>query len=414
MTCISIIAIFFLSSCSDDNPTQPPNTNTSKDTSYVNVIWTPNTIQFTESDVFQNDDKYTTITFKETATNASKLKAGSIVFIYGKALKKVASVTSSSGKIQVQTTSCTLNEAISDGEISWKQNLKWTKELISSIRVDTKAPQVTKVTDTTFEVKFPMPNSLECEIKMNMKNEKLETSIEVTREINKFTKVKYSFEGYLQNMKNEGKIKFQNSQLREFKCTNSNIEGECTVGITAIASSSDLLGPIEIPFTLIKVPYIFYGIPVTLNLKLLLVINTKMASIDASAFLKTKFKYNSIAGITYDGTDVGVTASAGPYNFDYLKDSNWVATSVAAGINFGIAFPRLELDIFDETVVPYIQTAFLVGGSFTAGVKTCLTVDASFIGAVGFNFNFFGLAKGSGTKNLWQYDKNIKKIGDCN
>jgi hypothetical protein len=138
-----------------------------------------------------------------------------------------------------------------------------------------------------------------------------------------------------------------------------------------------------------------------------------MASLDASAHIKTKFKFNSETGIKYDGTDVGVTGSAGPYNMDFLKDSCWVGSSTAAGINFGLTFPRFELQIFGNTIVPYAHTAFLIGGTFTAGVKPCLKIDASYIGAVGYNFNFLGLLKMKGSKNLWQFDRNIKKIGEC-
>jgi hypothetical protein len=406
---LSVVAIAILVSCSSDNPTTPTPT---PDATKVDVKWTDITVQFQPEEVISTDSTFSFFKFDSNNNNAKKLKVGSIIFVYGKALKKVSTIEDKSGQITVKTKYCRLNEAISDGEISWTKNIKWNSSLLSLVGSDSKKNVVQVGEKTEVEFKFPV-DDLQGEIKLTLKDNRLDASCNVIKEVNKMTKVTYGFEGYIQDVKSEGKIKFANGTLQEFNHVNKNIEGEVTVQLIATGSLSELLGPIELPFVLLKVPIVVGGFPMMINLKVLFVINTKTITADASAFVKSKFKFNSTTGIKYDGTEFGANANVGPYSYDFVKDSNWVGSSMVAGLNFGITFPRFELEMFGETIVPFVHTAFLIGGSFTAGTKPCMTIDASFIGAVGCNLDFFGVLKGSVTKTLWQFDKNIRKSGTC-
>ncbi len=404
------LTAFISWSCGGDNSSNPDDNDNTK--SYANVTWTDNTVRFEENDLVSHDSDYYYLEFSSTNAKAKELKEGDIIFVYGKALKKVYSVSEESDVIYVETEDCRLDEAIKDGEIFWNEDLRFTPDLIDKIEMNSKEPFIKEVTGNEVEFTFPIGNDMEGTIKLTLNDVRLDAKCEITKKVG-IAKVKYAFEGYAQKMKATGKIKYTGQELKVFNYQNKNIEGEVTVSLTATGSSSDLLNGIEIPFPLLKIPIIISGIPVMFNVNMLFVINTQMASLDASAYIKTKFTFNSETGISYDGTDVGVSGSAGQYNYDFIKDSCWVASSTLAGINFGLTFPRLELAIFGNTIVPYAQTAFLIGGSFTAGTKPCLKIDASYIGAVGYDFDFLGLLKFSGKKNLWQWDKNIKKIGEC-
>jgi len=405
-----LIAIIFSAiSCGKDNATNtPPNNNSTADTAYANVTWSSKTVTFNQSDVIKNDSTYELISFGTGNTKAAALKSGDIIFIYGKALRKVSTVNNVGGEIIVETIPCKLNEAITDGEIVWSKNLLFTDDLIKGVQFGSKYPGVQEVNGNDISFSFNIGNGMKGKIKLTMNNTRLDASCSIEKSAG-VANIIYSFDGYAQNMKTVGKIKYAGQKLTEFNYQNKNIDGEVTVSLTATGSSKDLLGGIELPFVLLKVPLVIAGIPCFFNVKMLFVINTELASIDASANIKTKFKFNSETGVKYDGTTIGINGSAGPYNMDFLKDSCWVASSVAAGINFGLTFPRLELEIFGNILVPYAHTAFLIGGSFTTGTKPCLTVDCSYIGSVGYDFNFLGLIKFSGSKNLWQWDKNIRK-----
>jgi hypothetical protein len=148
---------------------------------------------------------------------------------------------------------------------------------------------------------------------------------------------------------------------------------------------------------------------VMINVKVLFVVNC-VVPMDGSAQVDVKFTYNSTAGIKYDGTEVSADASMGDQSMD--KNVAQTGASSAIGVNFGLAFPRLEIGIFDEVIVPYIQTAFLIGGDYTFGTHPCQQAKSQFIGACGVDFSFLGFEY-SANKTLWQKEKVLLKSGDC-
>jgi hypothetical protein len=376
----------------------------------------PGSVSFTESDKKDLLEYDTTgfefFSFKDTSPKAKVLQEGTIIFIHGTALRRVYEVVKQNGKITVSTERVRLNEAVSNALIAWNKPMRFTKDLIPQMQVHSKYPVTQKINGDEFELEFPLGNSLKGKIKMTMGDDRLDAACEVSKKVG-IAAVKYAFEGYVQKIQSQGGIRIQESSLKQFQYNNKGVEGEVTVSLVATGSTADLLGAIELPFVIFKIPVALTPVPIFVNLKVMFVINTQLASIDASAFAKAKFKFNSETGVQYDGHEIGIMGAAGPFNIDTHKDSCWVGSSTAAGINFGLTFPRFELGILGEILVPYIHTAFLIGGSYTFGTKSCLTVDASFIGAVGYDFDFLGLLKSSGSKKLWQQDKNIKKSGQC-
>jgi hypothetical protein len=403
-----LISVLYLSSC-NDNSTNPTNTNNSIDTAFTNITWATNTIQFEAKDVLETDSTFTYFLFDVNNVNAKKLKEGSFIYVYGKALKKVYSVESDNRYILINTDPCLFTDAVKDADISWNRPINFDKA-IKSYFYNGKKHDIPQGDE--FEMSAPIGNDMKMKITIKTEKDRMDASCDIIKEIGKVGEVKYGFEGFVQNMVSTGKIKITDGKLKEFSQKNQNIEGEVTVQLVATGSLNQMLGPIELPFVLMKIPIVVGGIPMFLNLKILFVINTTTASIDASAYIKSKFTFNSETGIKYDGTTYAAEASAGPYKYDFIKDSNWVASSVVAGLNFGLTFPRFELEMFGEIIVPYVQTAFLIGGSFTTGTKPCMKIDCSYIGAIGVDLSFLGL-KASYKKNLWQWDQNIRKSGQC-
>jgi hypothetical protein len=49
--------------------------------------------------------------------------------------------------------------------------------------------------------------------------------------------------------------------------------------------------------------------------------------------------------------------------------------------NFTITANPANVTLFDDIIVPYIQSAYLIGGTYTFGVKSCQEVKSQFIGA---------------------------------
>jgi len=131
--------------------------------------------------------------------------------------------------------------------------------------------------------------------------------------------------------------------------------------------------------------------------------------VDGSSQIEVKFNYNSTTGIKYNGTTVSADASMGEKSMDKNKAQTGASTAIAA--NFGLAFPRIEIGVFEDVIVPYIQTAFLIGGDYTFN-PACQQAKSQFIGACGLNLSFLGFNYNANTV-LWQEEKVLLQSGDC-
>ncbi|MDY0079417.1 MAG: hypothetical protein RBR95_02405 [Ignavibacteriaceae bacterium] len=410
-----LVSLILLHSCSKDSNPVTPVTPPANDSTFASITWTQGTVAFGENElgaIGSNNEDYTNITFNKSNTKVSGLDVDDIIFIYGKVIRKITSVTDLGNTVEVEAEAVNMNEAIDDATIYWDKEVRFTSDMKKDISIVSGYPTIRKegAEDVTFEVKFS--EDLKGTITLKLNDAKLDATCEVIKKKGA-SQSKYAFEGYLQKFKNQGKIVYENSSLKNYDHTMSGLQGEITLSLTATSQLSELFGAIELPFVLLQIPTVVGGVPVVLKLKMLFVVNTTFGTIDASAYIKTKFSYNSDVGLKYAGSTVGVTANAGPIQFESNSDSIHVATSAAAGANFGLTFPRFEVSILGGLVVPYIHTAFLIGGSFVTGLHPCMKIDASFIGAVGYDFDFFGLIGFGGSKTLWQIDKNLKKAGDC-
>ena len=67
--------------------------------------------------------------------------------------------------------------------------------------------------------------------------------------------------------------------------------------------------------------------------------------------------------------------------------------------------------MFGEVVVPWIQTAFLIGGYYNFN-PACQEAKAMFQGSYGVDFSFLGFEKTFSTK-LWEQEKVLLQAGDC-
>jgi hypothetical protein len=165
---------------------------------------------------------------------------------------------------------------------------------------------------------------------------------------------------------------------------------------------------IELPFVLLKYPFMLGPIPVIINVKLQFVAALEVP-FDGSSWVKVNFKYDSDIGFKYDGVDVGAAGRLGDYNFGKEQAQTGASSGIVA--NFGVGFPRVELEMAGEHVVPWAQTAFLIEGNFTPVFPALQQAKAAFIGAVGINLEFFGFGW-DGSLTLFQEEQVIYEAGE--
>jgi len=149
--------------------------------------------------------------------------------------------------------------------------------------------------------------------------------------------------------------------------------------------------------------------PVRLHIDTQFIVNMVIPA-DGSSRISGGFSYDSSVGFVYQGIDLETEA-----NLDFLDmDSDTHETGATSPIsaNFGIGFPRLEMHMFGVPVVPWCQTAFLIGGSYTV-TPPCQTADILFLGAAGIDLKFLGSLINEPAITFFQVEEPLLRAGQC-
>lgn len=408
-----LTAILLFASCSDDNTVANNNYSTepwqTDDVKTYNVVYTDKTTIIEANEIInlisEDSSKYI-YTFDKSFSKASDLKIGDVILIHGKSLRKVKKLTTNGTGIVVETNHANLNEAIKSGKISWDVGCDFTSEAKPIIRFHGKDYYPRVLSDNLLDWEFTI-GAYSYHIEMELNGGSAKVKFELEKEIGGSAKGKFIAEGVIEKFRSKSEMEFDNSALTSFDHENDGMQGDLKLSLVVAASGNDALN-LELPVVLFKYPFLVGPIPCVINVKAQIVINA-VVPFDGSAQVSTKFKYNSQTGFHYDGHDFSAKANVGPFTID--KDVAETGASGAIGVNFGIGFPRLEVGLFDDVIVPWIQTAFLISGDFTF-TPPCRQARASFIGGYGIDFSFLGLSA-SFTRNLWQKDKILLKSGEC-
>lgn len=397
----------FLTSCEkDDSPEPQPSGNES---TVYDVTLTDNTVYIDSIEVNQliEIDTANHIYYFEGADpEILNLEKGDILLLHGIALRKVFSVSTEGNTTRIETEYATLNEAILDGEISWNREIDFNEGVVPEVVMNGKNIKLKSATEDGYEFEFTY-GKFKYRIKFVFSDKRADLEFEITKELVKPVNAKFKVTGFIENFYSKTEMKFENSKLTQFGQKNSNIKGELSLNLIVAGSGRDEV-VFELPVILLKFPTTVGAIPVDINLKVLFLMNC-VVPVDGSSRVEVTFSYNSTTGVKYDGTNVTADASIGDHNMD--KKTAETGASSAIGANFGLAFPRLEIAAFDESVVPWIHTAFLIGGDYTF-TPPCQQARSQFIGACGIDFSFLGL-KYSVKKTLWQEEKILLRAGEC-
>ena len=95
------------------------------------------------------------------------------------------------------------------------------------------------------------------------------------------------------------------------------------------------------------------------------------------------------------------------------EETPHTAASQAAGVNFGVGYPRVELDVFGESIVPWAQIAYLVGGTYTF-FPACQSADALILGSAGYDLSFLGIVDlGGDSVEFFKEQRPLLRAGQC-
>ncbi|RPI45960.1 MAG: hypothetical protein EHM46_01150 [Bacteroidetes bacterium] len=402
-TMLPLAVMLFFAGCHKDDPIQPEG-NVVYDVSY-----TENTVFIDSLEVqslLRIDTADYVYYFDSSSPDIAGLEVNDILLIYGVALRRVTGITESGGETRVETAYARLNDAISDGRISWDREIKFTDGVIPDVQMHGKSVGLKSVTSDGFEFEFSY-GEFSYRIKFDFTDEKADVEFEISKDLAGPVTARFLTHGSIESFHSSTEMVFEGGKLTQFGQKNPGMQGELTLKLTVAGSGRDLV-TFDFPVVLLKYPVMVGPIPVTINVKVLFVINCSVP-VDGSSQVEAKFTYNSTAGIKYNGISVSADASVGDQGMEKNLAQTGASSAIAA--NFGLAFPRLEIGVFDQVIVPWIQTAFLIGGDYTFQ-PACQQAKSQFIAACGLDLSFLGFNYSANT-TLWQEEKVLLKSGEC-
>jgi hypothetical protein len=287
--------------------------------------------------------------------NVSSLPIGEPLLFPNKAVRRVREVKREGGKTVIYTDKANLNEVIKDADLKWNQGFNFSQMAKSDLEKLRPVFGGTALAQTgsdgnllSFEGEIEGWN-IEVELSPNSAQGRLDVTIDATKDGQARSRI--HADGYISNFVSQGSLAYADSELQQFAYQEQGLSGRLHVIFAAVDLGSDT--PLfNIPAE-ISIPYNVGPIFMQAKLKANVRVNPEVHGL-ASSQADVTVTYSADRGFSFEGGHVTPIGSLGEQNIAITGDTVSAGT-IAVGMGVGIEFPRLELAIMGETVVPYMS-----------------------------------------------------------
>jgi hypothetical protein len=307
----------------------------------------------------------TTFVLNPSASTASQLKQGSILFVPGIAMRKVDVATQQDGNLVVVTEDATLPEAFKDANIHWSTPVNFVEAqremqgaLMPTAPVDALSRMLGAL-DGTVHADSNLSFSGEDDgwkytVKAAPQPGKLNLDMEVSRSYNGIV-VKVDGSGEVQNFENAASIVIKDSQVQSMDYENKGLNGSVNFNWEAAKDG----GGVEAGEQKVKLPSSFTipmpigGLPFCLEVSEALLLHP--------AFTGGKEVARGRFHVTFDGTQgfafkEGNTSQQGQGNAEGSIVEHFSLAPIApVGFVAAVSMPRIELKLGTDTVFQVVK-----------------------------------------------------------
>ena len=359
-----------------------------------------------------------TYTFSDDADEVEDLEVGTVVLFEGHSLRKIKSVKKEGGKIMVESEFARLTDYFKEADISYSAPVTWDKAGVAAANVKVGQPIAT-IVPPLFTTLDGEEEGLHVKIEREIRGWKIE--FELTPEAGDKLKIKLTAtkervcsitaEGFISSFTSNSSIQIEGGETQQFSYNNDGLEGEVELKFAAVGLGSEI-AILEIPATIERTILVQGIIPVTLRLKANLKIYPEVAA-GSSSQASMKLTYNSNLGFSYDGSRMNTTGGVSNDTAEQTGDSN-TATAGIAGMGVGGEFPRFEIGILGNTVVPYLLLNTHASSYLSTGLldnRPCHTATLKYAAHAGVNMNFLGVMTINNDYKIAEQEKRWKAEG---
>ena len=355
-----------------------------------------------------------TYTFSKNADGIESLKPGSVVLFETHSLRKIKSVHEEGGKIIVQSEFARLTDYYKDAKISYSTPINWDNSTADATKMTFGQPIATIIKPIGLNMIGAPQQEVNVELEREIRGWKV--TFKLTPEAGNKLKIKLTAkkehicsivaEGYISSFTSNMNIEIANSETNAFSYRNEGLEGELEMKFSAVGLGSEI-AILEIPASIEKTILVNGIIPVTLRIKANLKILPEVA-VGSSSQVNMKLKYNSNTGFDFDGSGMNPIGSLTGDNPEQTGDNN-TATMAIAGMGVGVEFPRFEIGVFGNLVVPYLvlettYSSYLSTG-LAGGAPPCHLARLKYKANAGVSMSFLGVAKIHNDYKLFEKEK---------
>jgi hypothetical protein len=339
-----------------------------------------------------------TYTFSSSADEVEDLKPGNVVLFETHSLRKIKSTKKEGGRIILETEFATLNEYFKDAHIAYSAPINWDEKGVAETKITFGKPIATLVAPLLGFSGTTVQSSLiefkdkiaDWDVEFNldpMSGGKLKVELKAEKE----RLCSIVAEGTISSFVSEADIVIENGITQHFSYHNQNLEGELEIKFAASGLGTQVV-ILEIPAQIERTILVQGVIPVTLRLKANIKIYPEVAP-GSTSQVSMKYKYNSRLGFQYEGTSLTSSGDIVEDVFEQTGDSN-TATAGIAGMGVAVEFPRVEIGILGNIVVPYIVHNMHASSFLSTGLldgNPCHRASCKFDVHAGVSMRFLGV-----------------------
>ncbi|HVM90851.1 MAG TPA: hypothetical protein VMU11_03070 [Verrucomicrobiae bacterium] len=286
-------------------------------------------------------------------TDVSSLPVGQPLMFPGKAVRRINHVAVENGKTVIYTDPAKLNEVIKDAKIDWNQHFSFANmplselERIKPVFGGTALAQ-TGTSGNTVEFSGEISD---WNVTVSITPDSGQNRLDISLDARKGSAGRVHADGYITDFTSRGGLQYSDSNLDNFTYEEQGLQGRLHVIFAAVELGSD-----EALFNIpaeISIPYEVGPLYMEAKLKADLRVVPEVRG-GASAQADFTVTYGSDRGFSFEGGQV--TPLGQLNNQDVAVTGDTVsAGTIATGMGVGIEFPRLELAMYGETIVPYLS-----------------------------------------------------------
>ena len=341
------------------------------------------------------------------------LTPGTVVLFEGHTVRKITSVQTEGNQVTVQSEYAKLTDYYKELDLSYTAPIRWNDDTsVATTSAKVGMPIATMISSTP-NLLATQTNSQSVKLKTTVQGWKIEIKIEPDGDMLKLELVgkkgnvcSIKAEGKISSFESTSQLQISNGQTQHFSYNNSGLNGEMEVKFAAVGLGTEI-AMLEIPAVIEKTILVQGIIPVTLRLKANLKIFPEVA-VGSSSQVSMKLKYNSTTGFSYDGSGLtprGAITGDAP---EQTGDCN-TATPAIAGMGVGVEFPRFEIGILGNVVVPYLMvdttySSYLSTG-LAGGAPPCHLARLKYKAKAGVTMSFLNVASVHNDYTIFEKEK---------